>query len=109
MGQVTFAADGPRFHLDFGRFGAGGLVHADESSYCDLLPQQIDYKLVGNDLIFISWLGNSQYDGSPRLHSATATISVTNTDTLRMVGSGGCGGLYGSDRISILTRVPSPN
>lgn len=101
-GQITFGTD--TLTIDSGKLAALGVVNPDDDSMCSDLTGDVNYSLYNNGIVYATWntdLGN----GNITSNSTAVTMFVQNTDSIGLVGSGGCGQV-GSNRISILTRVP---
>lgn len=100
-GQMTFNEDGT-ITLDSGRVAVAGWVAASENSDCSV-PSNIQYTLYNNNVVFLTW--DTTVDGKVTdSDSAAITIFANSTDSIGMIGTGGCGEL-GADRISVLEKV----
>lgn len=98
-GQVSFTADA--MIVDEGRIAAFGLTHPDTDSICDDDNlSDVVYTLYSTNLLYASWTAGEFNDEN----TVVVTVFADDTDTLGLVGAGGCGEV-GIDRISILTRV----
>ncbi len=100
-GQVSFTADS--MTVDEGRVAAFGLTHPDSGATCDNDNlTDVTYDLYSTNLLYATW---STGEGNQlNTSNSVVTVFADDTNTIGLVGSGGCGEL-GSDRISILTRV----
>jgi len=103
-GQITFSTD--TFTVDSGRFASAGIVAASENDdFCFKPLNPISYELVGNSLIYVTWVGQARQDPTATLQQeAVITIDSRDKGKLVLVGEGRCGG-SGIPRISILTNV----
>lgn len=99
-GQITFNEDGT-ITLESGRVAVAGWVASSEDSDCTY-PENIEYTIYNNNVMFLTW--DAVSDGNSSSDSTAITLFANSTDSLGMIGTGGCGQL-GSDRISVLERI----
>jgi len=99
-GQITFF-DG-QISIDLGRFAAAGLVANSESSSCDPYLNPVNYKLLGNGYIYLTWQTRS--GGTLYQNDAMIKIVKRRKRRITLIGQGGCGRL-GTPKISYLTKI----
>ena len=112
IGQITFFSNGT-FTIDSGRFAAAGIVSASEPVFCLIPLNPIEFKSIGNSVVYVHWTGETRPlppPGGPPPppaqlpQDALITIVNSSANRLTLTGLGGCGGA-GAPRISHLEKI----
>jgi hypothetical protein len=103
-GQITFTGD--TYKMDSGKFAVGNIFAPGAGDVCRVVADPIHYELLGDALIYATWISKSQVSPDV-LVSAVFLVVSGSRDTLVLMGrgSGQCVTIGGPDEISILTRI----